>query len=76
MGAFHVAYLWAVTRFFGLDADTVAAAGVALHAVSFLPVTLVGVAFMWQDGLTLGRLRGLEVEARKAGGKADGGGGR
>lgn len=67
VGAFHVAYLWAVTRFFGLDADTVAAAGLVLHAVSFLPVTLVGLVFMWQDGLTLGRLRGLQVEAREAG---------
>jgi uncharacterized protein (TIRG00374 family) len=67
VGAFHLAYLWAVTRFFGLDPDTVAAAGLVLHAVSFVPVTLVGLVFMWQDGLTLGRLRGLEVEARKAG---------
>ncbi len=68
VGAFHLAYLWAVTRFFGLDSDTVAAAGLVLHAVSFLPVTLVGLVFMWQDGLSLGRLKGLEVEARKAGG--------
>jgi uncharacterized protein (TIRG00374 family) len=68
VGAFHLAYLWAVTRFFGLDPDTVAAAGLVLHAVSFLPVTFVGLVFMWQDGLTLGRLRGLEDEARKAGG--------
>jgi len=68
VGAFHVAYLWAVTRFFGLNEEAVAAAGVVLHAVSFLPVTFVGLVFMWQDGLTLGRLRRLEVEARQAGG--------
>ena len=67
VGAFHLAYLFAVTRFFGLDRDTVAAAGLVLHAVSFLPVTFVGLVFMWQDGLSLGRLRGLEVEARQAG---------
>jgi hypothetical protein len=45
----------------------VAAAGLILHAVSFLPVTFVGLVFMWQDGLSLGRLRGLEDEARQAG---------
>ena len=67
VGAFHLAYFWAVTRFFGLNEEAVAAAGLVLHAVSFLPVTFVGLVFMWQDGLTLGRLRGLEVEARRAG---------
>jgi hypothetical protein len=66
MGAFHFAYFWAVTRFFGLDADRVAAAGVILHALSFLPVTVVGLVFMWQDGLTLGQLKGLRAEAKEA----------
>lgn len=66
MGAFHFAYLWAVTRFFGLDEDRVAAAGVVLHALSFVPVTLVGLVFMWQDGLTFGQLQGLRAEAKEA----------
>jgi hypothetical protein len=70
LGAFHLAYFWSVTRFFGFDEDAVAAAGIVLHGVSFLPVTFVGLVFMWQDGLTLGRLRRLEAEARQAGEKA------
>jgi uncharacterized protein (TIRG00374 family) len=64
VGAFHLAYFWAVTRFFGLDADAVAAAGLVLHAISFVPVMLVGLVFMWQDGLTLGRLKDLRAEAQ------------
>ena len=67
VGGFHLAYLWSVTRFFGYDQETVAAAGLVLHALSFVPVTLVGLVFMWQDGLTFGRLRSLEGEARQAG---------
>lgn len=67
VGGFHLAYLWSVTRFFGFDHETVAAAGLVLHAVSFLPVTFVGLVFMWQDGLTFGRLRSLEGEARQVG---------
>jgi len=63
-GGFHWAYLYAVTFFFGADRDTAGAAAIVLHAVSFVPVTLVGLLFMWQDGLTLGRLRGLKAEAR------------
>lgn len=66
MGAFHYAYLLAVTRFFGAGPDVAAAAGLVLHVVSFLPVTFVGLVFMWQDGLTFARLRGLQDEARHA----------
>jgi uncharacterized protein (TIRG00374 family) len=63
-GGFHYAYLYAVTLFFGSNADVAAAAAIVLHAVSFVPVTLVGLLFMWQDGLSVGRLRGLRATAQ------------
>jgi uncharacterized protein (TIRG00374 family) len=66
VGGFHYFYLLAVTSLFGANPDRGAAAGVALHAVSFVPVTLVGLVFMWQDGLTLGGLKGLRAEAKAA----------
>jgi hypothetical protein len=31
-----------------------------------VPVTILGLFFMWQDGLTLGRLRQMRVEAQAA----------
>lgn len=65
-GGFHVLYKEALTTFYGADPDTAAAAAIVLHAVSFIPVTLVGLYFMWQDGLTLGSLRGMGAEARAA----------
>ena len=62
-GGFHAAYLYAVTGFFGANEDVAGAAAIVLHAVSFVPVTIVGLVFMWQDGLTLGGIRGLGKEA-------------
>lgn len=63
-GGFHLAYAYSVTAFFGADQDTAGAAAIVLHGISFVPVTLVGLVFMWQDGLTLGRLRSLRADAK------------
>jgi uncharacterized protein (TIRG00374 family) len=63
-GGFHTLYLLALTRIFGADPDVAGAAAIVLHAVSFVPVTLLGLVFMWQDGLTFGNLKGLRAEAR------------
>jgi uncharacterized membrane protein YbhN (UPF0104 family) len=71
VGGFHYAYFLAVTQLFGAADDQAAAAGLALHAVSFVPVTLVGMVFMWQDGLTLGGLKGLRAEAKAAEGQGE-----
>jgi uncharacterized protein (TIRG00374 family) len=62
-GGFHLAYAYSVTAFFGADPDAAGAAAIVLHAVSFVPVTLLGLVFMWQDGLSLGRLRRLRADA-------------
>jgi glycosyltransferase 2 family protein len=66
-GGFHAFYLLALTQFFGADADTAGAAAIMLHAVSFVPVSVLGLVFMWQDGLTLGGLQGMRQEVRAAG---------
>jgi hypothetical protein len=65
-GGFHYFYLAALTNFFGADADVAAAAAIVLHLVSFVPVTIAGLAFMWQDGLTLGGLKAMRAEAQAA----------
>jgi uncharacterized protein (TIRG00374 family) len=65
VGGFHYTYLLALTQFFGAPRDASAAAALVLHAVSFVPVTILGLVFMWQDGLTLGGLKGMGAEAKK-----------
>jgi len=66
VGSFHYFYLLAVTRFFGANPDTAAAAALVLHAISFVPVTILGLIFMSQDGLTLGGLKDMGKTAEAA----------
>jgi hypothetical protein len=56
----------ALTTFFGANPDVAAAAAIVLHAVSFVPITIMGLVFMWQDGLTLGGLKKMRAEAQAA----------
>jgi hypothetical protein len=52
VGGFHVAYQIAVQTFFAAPADAAVGAAIVLHAISFVPVTLVGILFMAREGLT------------------------
>ena len=59
IGGFHVAYQIAVQTFFGAPPDSASGAAIVLHAISFLPVSLLGVIFMAREGLTLQRAQEL-----------------
>jgi len=59
VGGFHFFYKLGVTAFYGAQVERAVGAAIVLHAVSFLPVTLLGIIFMARQGLSLGRLRGL-----------------
>jgi hypothetical protein len=65
IGGFHEAYRLGVTTFFGASNDEAVGAAIVLHAVSFIPVTLLGVFFMAQDGLSVRRLQGLAGAVRQ-----------
>jgi glycosyltransferase 2 family protein len=57
VGGFHEMYKLSVMLFFGVPKDVAVAAGIVLHAVSFVPVTLLGLIFMAREGLSFGRMR-------------------
>jgi len=59
VGGFHAAYQIGVQSFFGAPDDRAIGAAIVLHAVSFLPVTLLGLFFMARDGLSLSRAQAL-----------------
>ena len=59
VGGFHEAYRIGATTFFHAPSDAAVGAALVLHAVSFIPVTLLGLAFMLRDGFSLRRLQGL-----------------
>jgi hypothetical protein len=40
------------------------AAAIVVHAIAFFPVLLLGLVFMAQDGLSIGRLKTLAGTAR------------
>ena len=76
IGGFHAAYQIAVQTFFGASDDRAVGGAIVLHAISFVPVTLVGIVFMAREGLTFGRARSLaaEVESTGSGGSVRPGG--
>jgi uncharacterized protein (TIRG00374 family) len=59
VGGFHVAYQVAVQTFFNAPADRAAGAAIVLHAISFVPVSLLGIVFMAREGITLQRAQEL-----------------
>jgi hypothetical protein len=66
VGGFHEFYLLALTQAYGVEKSTAAAAGIACHALTNLPVLLVGLLFLGREGLSL-------AGAARLGGDADGG---
>jgi uncharacterized protein (TIRG00374 family) len=56
VGGFHAAYLLALTEAFGVDRPTAAAAGIASHAFTNVPVLLLGLVFLGREGLSMGKV--------------------
>jgi uncharacterized membrane protein YbhN (UPF0104 family) len=56
VGGFHVAYLIAMTNAYGIDTATAGAAGLAAHALTNLPVLILGLFFVRREGLTFGAM--------------------
>ena len=71
VGAFHYAYKLGATVFFGADPERAVGAAIVLHAISFVPVALVGLAFMVQDGIDLTRVRSMGRNGEPAEGGPD-----
>jgi glycosyltransferase 2 family protein len=67
IGGFHMFYQIGVMSFYHASKDKAVGAALVLHAVSFVPVTLLGIVFMVREGLTLGRMRTLASERGAAG---------
>ena len=67
VGSYHEAYRFGMTTFFGAANDKAIAAALVVHAISFVPVILLGLLFMAQDGLSLGRLNELARSAPREG---------
>ena len=57
VGGYHTAVAYSLTGFYGVGKDTAGAFALVSHALSFVPVTLVGLGFLLAGGLSLKSLR-------------------
>ncbi len=64
IGGFHEAFRIGVTAFYGAPNDRAVGTAIVLHAISFLPVTILGIVFMTQEGLSVSGMRRLATVAR------------
>ncbi len=53
VGGYHVATAYCLVGFYGVPRDTAAAFGLVSHAVSFVPITLLGLGFLVAGGFSL-----------------------
>jgi uncharacterized protein (TIRG00374 family) len=65
VGGFHAFYLLALSEVYGIDRATAAAAGIAAHALSNLPVLVFGLALLGREGLSLGRMAEVTRDEQK-----------
>lgn len=66
LGGFQVMFVWATTAFLGAAKDPASACALVLHAVSFVPVSVMGIWYMTRDGLSLRRLNQMRSTAEAA----------
>jgi uncharacterized protein (TIRG00374 family) len=77
VGGYHTAVAYALTAFYGVGKDTAGAFALVSHALSFVPITLLGLVFLLAGGLSLKSLREEgakeeDAETRAAAGKLSG----
>lgn len=70
VGGFHAMYKVAVVEFLGAPVATAVGAAIVLHAVSFVPITILGLIYMAREGLSFGQMQAM---ARRQDGPKDNG---
>jgi len=75
VGGFHAFYLLAMSQAFGTPKDTAVAAGLTAHALSNLPVLILGLVYLGREGLTLGKVAAMTEEKAESSTPSPGPGG-
>ncbi|RPH58535.1 MAG: UPF0104 family protein [Acidobacteria bacterium] len=63
VGGFHEAYRLGATAFYGVPNDRAVGAAIVLHAISFVPITIVGLLYFMGEGFTLKSMSSLASTA-------------
>lgn len=61
VGGFHAAVQFALVQFLAVDVTTATAYALLHHAICFVPITFIGLAYLGATGLSLGRVRSLDA---------------
>jgi uncharacterized protein (TIRG00374 family) len=73
VGGFHGFFIWALADAFGVDRGVAGAAALTAHALSNLPVLVLGLLFLGREGLSLSRV--AEISEKQPAGQAPAAGG-
>ena len=71
VGGYHAAYQLGATALYGAGVDEAVGAALVMHVIAFVPVTLLGLMFMAQEGLRLGSLSSLSANRSSSGDESD-----
>jgi glycosyltransferase 2 family protein len=67
VGGTHEVLRLALTSFYAADNNAAVGTAILQHAVNFVPVLVLGLVFIAQDGLNFSRLRAITAEAKPQG---------
>ena len=59
VGGYHIALQIAFVTFWGINEDLSRAMAIVMHALSFFPVAILGILFIWLEGLSLSKIKKL-----------------
>lgn len=59
VGGYHMVIQICLVTFWGINEHMSRAIAIIMHAVSFLPVTFLGIIFIWLEGLSLSKIKKL-----------------
>ncbi len=57
VGSYHLACKIGLSRFFGVPDAQAGAIALVSHFIAFVPVTLLGLLFLWHEGLSAAKLK-------------------
>ncbi len=66
VGSYHLACKIGLSRFFGVPESMASAVAVIGHFITFVPVTILGVAFLWHEGLTAAKLKKIAENSKES----------
>jgi uncharacterized protein (TIRG00374 family) len=66
IGSYHLACQLGLTRFFNVPEAQASAIALVSHALAFIPMTILGLIFLWQEGLSTRKIQKIAEKGSEA----------